>query len=128
MARVKHWERKLDDYIEASRHKPFKWGSHDCALFVAGAFDVLTNSKVQKKYKGKYESEITARRMVKNGLLKEIDKYCPRLINTYLAQRGDIVYYDKALGICLGSKCAFVYSEGLAFIDLGKCKKAWRVE
>jgi hypothetical protein len=31
-----------------------------------------------------------------------------------------------ALGICLGARCAFVTPEGLTYLSLQECSKAWR--
>lgn len=43
------------------------------------------------------------------------------------AQRGDIVLYDGALGVCVGSRCAFAGMEGLVSQRLRDCERAWRV-
>jgi hypothetical protein len=52
MTRLPDWRRRLADYVAAARSRPFAYGSHDCALFAAGAVAAMTreNPRLTLRY------------------------------------------------------------------------------
>lgn len=42
MKRLPDWERRLVEYEESIRDRPFRWGAHDCASATVGAVEAIT--------------------------------------------------------------------------------------
>jgi len=133
MRRLEDWTRRLAEYIEAARGKPFAWGSHDCATFAFDWVRRATGSDPVSELWGTYDSEFGAGRIlaphggIEGFATARLGERCPAA----QAQRGDIVAVatesGPALGVCVGVRAAFVSPQGLAFLPLDKCEGAWRV-
>ena len=131
-------ERRLNDYIRSVKDTPFKWGDHDCLTFSNAAFkayhgfgyaddwlgeylgkkDPLTPSEMRRKFKSDSFDEAMADRM------QEVNHVPPRgaVVATKKAERWLIGY---ALGICLGTKAAFLSRGGVVYYPLDDIDKAW---
>lgn len=131
--RKENWPSILDDEIEKARSRKFSWGTHDCALWTARVVEAMTGVDYAAAWRGQYSSEFGALKAIaKNGyegLDEIVTKALGEPINKFMAQRGDVVIFDGALGVCVGSNCAFVTpDDGLCFVKLRQCVKAWRVK
>lgn len=131
--RRQDWPSILEAEIERARERPFSWGRHDCALWTAGVVAAITGVDYAADWRGKYASEFGAiKRLTASGYegVEALATAClGDSISPLLAQRGDVAMFDNALGICIGSACAFITrEEGLTFVPLGRCVKAWRVQ
>lgn len=51
-----NWRSELAVYVESVAREPFRYGSHDCALFVAGAVKAMTGEDHARGWRGKYRS------------------------------------------------------------------------
>ena len=86
--------------------------------------------------RGRYSTALEAMRLVDNNLERyAADRFIAfgwREVKPLQAQRGDVVMTlldSKAtLGICLGSKVAFIGEVGFFFFPLHSCTRAWRIE
>lgn len=130
--RFEDWPVRLDAEIEAARPRVFQWGEHDCLMFTARVVQALTGVDHAAAWRGKYETELGAARILKrlryaDTAAAATDKLGPA-IAVLLAQRGDVVTFDGALGICSGAHGVFVTPEGLTFVPLPQCVAAWRVD
>lgn len=139
--RVSNWPGRLDSYVAAHRHTPFKWGKMDCLLFAAGAVVAIAERDPAKGYRGRYRSEKGAVRVLNAaGGFHRLIRLCARSIGMRperkeFAMRGDIVTArlgvdrSPAAGVCLGSVAAFPGKDGLEFHPLAKChRKIWRID
>ncbi len=136
--RPQDWPEKLHDLIEQRRHASFRWGSNDCCMFASDVALAMCGRDMAADYRGKYSSALGARRLLgAGGVAGAMAKASVQVefpeIPVMCAQRGDVVMYDSerggdALGICLGMYCAFTGPDGITFISLRYCRKAWRVE
>jgi hypothetical protein len=132
--RFEDWPGRLACAIEGARARPFEWGAHDCALFAAGVVEQLTGHDFAAEFRGRYASHAEAVAVlgarggleaVVAGLLGE-----PRSFPA-LAQRGDVVLVDTALGpalgVCAGGHAACAGPEGLQFVPMDCWLCAWKV-
>lgn len=129
--RKEDWPICLDAVIEAAQARPFQWGEHDCALFALQAVEAMTGVDYSDGARGSYNSEIgAAKAFLKRGYRDVVeaasDTFGPP-INKFLAQRGDLLSYEGAVGVCVGAHGAFVTAEGLRFIPVSECVMAWKV-
>lgn len=137
MYRRPDWEARLAAYLESIRLRPFEWGRHDCCLFPAGAVEAMTGVDPMPEFRGRYSTAIGSvralRRYGAGDIASTVDTKFER-VSPALAQRGDIVMSDGALGVCLGAFLVAVGSEGeregLVRIDRGTWIEpcAWRVQ
>jgi len=126
------WEVILNNHIKLAFEKPFKWGEHDCALWMGKVVRDISGIDTVSQFEGLYSTKTKAYELLKpyGGILGLLDNH-PDLIpvDVKMAQRGDIVYEakSKAVGICVGAKCAFITQGGLVFLEMFEIKKAWGV-
>lgn len=100
MKRRQDWPSRLAACVESARDKPFQWGSHDCALFVADAVASMTDQDIAAPWRGTYASEIEARALMREicgGDLRALwtKAFGPAMNNPLMAQRGDCVLVEN---------------------------------
>jgi hypothetical protein len=129
---------RLNDYIRSVRGKPFKWGHHDCLIFSNDAFkafhgfgyaddwvgeymagdDPMLPSRLRDRFKAQTFDEAIEKRLDPIG-------YTPprgALVATKQIERWLIGY---ALGVCVGTKAAFLSRAGVIYSPLDEIDKAW---
>lgn len=138
--RMENWPKRLNEVIEAARVQPFAWGSHDCCLFAADCALAITGGvDAAASYRGTYSTETEAQAIIEaaGGFVALINSAMAavgwRRCMPRVARRGDIVCHtpaggSPALGVCVGSQCAFLTASGLRFVALNECQIAWRVD
>lgn len=131
-------EKRLNSYIRQVRSEPFRWGVHDCLTFSNTAFkhyhgfgyaddwlgeymvgdDPMLPSKMRAKFGAQTFDEAIERK------LTPISHIPPRgaLVATKRIERWLIGY---ALGICVGTKAAFLSRSGVVYSALDEIDKAW---
>lgn len=124
--RVDNWEHKLSEYIEANRDKTFKYGAWDCCIFTAGIVKEITGKNYIKEFKYKSKKKAESVLQEHGGIIKILNERFEN-INPLKAQRGDIIFCDGAIGICIGAKAVFVNLQGYSFILMKSWQYAWRV-
>lgn len=132
--RVADWESQLNLYLAEHRHVIFEYGTHDCALFVSDAVNVMTGFDPASLFRGKYNSKIGSLRALKKygqgDLETTFDAILPARELAFCL-RGDVVFDGDAVGICIGDRALFVGQEnereGLLLVDMKLMKKAWAV-
>lgn len=133
MQRREDWTARLNAVIESAREKLFKWGQHDCCLFVADCIQEMTDEDVAAEVRGRYTTEGGANRLLRR--LGGIEVFVDTIFNAspaVAARRGDVVLLDvqgSPLGIIdlSGRRVAAVGPNGLQFLPLILVKKAWKV-
>lgn len=130
--------KRLNDYLRAVRSEPFRWGKHDCLTFSNAAFQAYHGVGYADDWLGEYMSGgdpmLPSRMRAKFGAqtfdeavgrkLQEVDHIPPKgaLVATKKAERWLIGY---ALGICVGTKAAFLSRSGVVYYPLDDIDKAW---
>ena len=136
--RLENWPKLLSEAVEAAHSKEFAWGSHDCCLFAADCAKAITGIDAAAQLRGTYSTEAEAQAIIDEagGFFALVTQLASsqgwRRIQPTQAGRGDLVSYtpgggSPALGVCVGSQCAFLNKKGVAFGSLSKCSTAWRV-
>lgn len=122
----------LIGYIESQIGIPFEYGVNDCPLFVAGAIDVMHNTKFKEKYAGKWHDKKTAWKFArKNGSMAEVLKNLGCItIELPFIQTGDIIIMEQKLAhekkwhsiaVFTGSKVAIVTdTKGVELVSINK--------
>lgn len=134
LCRAPDWEERLSVYLDRVRDEPFKWGSHDCALFAAGAVKAMTGTDPAAAFRDTYKDRAgAAAALTKHGagtLLKTVTSWFGQPKHPVFTQRGDIVMKDRnTLGVCVGLHSWFVGEEhganGLVALPTINCTKAF---
>lgn len=132
-------ELKLHNYIESQIGIPFEFGKNDCPLFVAGALDVMYDTKLRKKYTGLWHDKKSAWKYLrKHGSFSVVlhELGCKVIEFPYI-QTGDIIIMEQRLAhekkwhsasIFTGSKVAIVTDiNGVEIVALNKVPNACEV-
>lgn len=138
------WERRLGEYLDSKRDLAAEWGKHDCALFACGAIEAITGADLAAGFRGKYDSERAARKLMRafaGGLVAEVaarmaaEYYIPE-VPPLCAQRGDIALADTGEnGLALSVVALdgwrlllpLMGDIGFGSLPLTAARKAWRV-
>ena len=131
--RVRNWQSVFARTIEEHRHRPFRWGEHDCVLFAADVVKALTGVDHASPFRGLYDSPAQAMRIAARygGLRGAVCTFLGQEINPKFAQRGDVVLMKNGgrlvLGACVGAKCVCPGETGLVFLKMRDAIAAWKV-
>jgi hypothetical protein len=136
--RINNWPKQLIAAINDAQKKPFVWGAHDCCLFASDCAKAITGVDAAGLWRGSYVSEEEAAALIASagGLVSLVTSACSaagwKSCEPSQARRGDIVCFlengKHALGVCVGSHCAFLSFGGVTFRPLSQCISAWRVD
>jgi hypothetical protein len=108
MIKLSYWRPSLTAYLVQCRARPFKWGEHDCALFVCGAIEAMTGEDLAKPYRGRYRSAAGGLKLIKKDGYKDHAEFAAALLTELdhpsQAAAGDIIAYqvEGGTGIALG--------------------------
>lgn len=130
MGRISEWESVYNYLMKSSRVFVFEWGKNDCILWSMMIVEAITGKDYTSKHRGKYRDKKSADAYLKK-LGKSLDKIVDakfKRIKAIEAGRGDLVFYQGAVGICDGLYSFFMKEPGgLVPIKTVKCSAAWRV-
>ncbi len=129
-----NWRPALRDYVEDVARKPFRYGSHDCALFTAGAVKAMTGVDYARGWRSQYRSLAKGRKLLAEKGHKDHVALVASLypeIPVLRAQVGDIAVLDgdggDALGVVQGALVWAADPNGLRSVPLIQAKRAFRV-
>jgi len=132
--RSSDWPERLDEVIRNAKAKPFKWGEHDCCIFVSDCIEAMTGESFGKETRGKYSTAAGALKILKktegvDGVYELAEKYLKPSVRV---RRGDVVGFnndgDCLLGVAVAGKAVFLTPiEGIVVFKLESCEKVWRV-
>ena len=136
MMRVQGLEKRLADYFDLQKDRPFEWGKNDCILFSAHAVALILDRDIEGEILGygEYDRDRALEILKKHGGTIEgiLDNHFKRKRNALLAKRGDIatVLDDdlEATGIVYGKHVVCKTKSGLKFISINKIKTVWEIE
>lgn len=142
MTRFEDWEQRLSEFIVENRDRPFEWGQWDCILMACAAVEALTGEDPAAEYRGRYTdgkgAALALREIGEGTLLRTVNAVFERR-PVGQAQRGDLVWFEQSVGLCIGGAGLFVgeerladkaglpMREGLIRIPRASLSKAWAV-
>ena len=136
MKRKTNWRPLLAAYVESVAHTPFAWGSHDCALFAAGAVEAMTGEDIAKGFRGRYTTLAGGLRLLKKSGHNTHADLATSLfeeVHPSQAQVGDLAAIEvdggMALGVVQGERI-YVIGPGesrLGTVALRQAARAFRV-
>lgn len=144
VVRLQDWPTHLFRVLEERRSTKFEWSRMDCCLFACDAVLAQTgHDPAAGIFRGKYRDALGAARLVKKhgGIESIAVKTCAKHswpeIPVLTTQRGDVLLTDQvggegaamgsSLGVSVGTGGAFAGAEGLVFLPLSECRRAWRI-
>lgn len=141
MARKSNWEDIWTQFLLGYPTGPIDWGQNDCMIMAGKNIQVLTadDRDFWSKHLGAYSSGLGAllhlQSLGYSAPGDMLDGLGLEVKGVGLAQRGDLVEYQRQIGICLGATTLFraledidgVLVEGPVRIPTLGCDKAWEV-
>lgn len=136
LVRFQDWEDRLGTYLDRVAEEPFRWGTHDCALFAASCVNAMTGVDPARDYRGTYDTGRGAAAALREHgagtLLKTVRSWFGPEKSVHFAKRGDLVMRDStAVGICVGRYSWFVGADQgldrLVIIPTADCRYAFTV-
>lgn len=132
--RIRGWEQALAAFTRAHMRTTYAWGRHDCALFAAGAVEAMTGTDFAAEFRGKYEDEGGARRVLTSLGCENVgdlaSRYLPEIVPAQ-ARRGDVVMIEGQLGPFLavvdGRTAVGPSARGLTHTPVEMASRAWGV-
>ena len=144
--RLPDWRPRLVAYLARITATPFAYGTHDCALFAAGAVEAMTGEDLAAPYRGRYGSlKGGLKCLAKAGAADHvalIRARCDQIAPAFAAV-GDIAVIGPeaaisagtsrvapgpaALGIFEGEHIVVLREEGLGFVPRATATLAFRV-
>ena len=130
VSRLPDWRSRLVAYVETVRIRPFAYGSHDCALFSAGAVQAMTGVDLAEDYRGRYTSLKEGLKLA-GGTHLAVLQSSFEVIPTAFAGVGDIALIGEvgfpAMGIFDGEHILVLREEGLGLMPRAAATCAYRV-
>lgn len=130
--RLPEWENLLSAFIADNAEKPFHWGDWDCAQFATAGAAAITGDDKAAAFRGADYSDaagaaLALRELGAGTLLATLDSWYPRKPVSH-AGRGDLVWAENAVGICMGSHGLFL-PVGSSYCTVPRAKfiYAWEV-
>ena len=130
--------KRVNDYIRSVRREPFRWGQHDCLIFSNTAFKLYHGFGYADDWLGEYmvgDDPMLPSRMREKFKAQTFDEAVERKLTpiSHIPPRGALVGHKKsdrwligyALGICVGTKAAFLSGGGVIYWNLDEIDKAW---
>jgi len=136
--RAENWPDALAAFIRERRGQAFNWRSQNCAFFACDWLRILMGVDPAAKYRKRCRGQKEALGLLKAGkglvALAKADfeargwQACP----VAFARRGDIATtktdHGEALGVVIGALVAHPGLDGLSFVPLAQCRRAWRID
>lgn len=129
---------RLNAYLRTVSGTAFAWGSHDCLTFTNNAFREMYGEGWADDWLGRYmDGGRTLRKRelkLEFGYSEFYEAVDDRLQRVYhVPPMGALVTTKKArkwaigsaMGICTGSKCAFLDKVGVIYLPLDDIDAAW---
>jgi hypothetical protein len=148
LERKKFWDtRELERFLLERAHAPFKWGTNDCALFVADAVEAMTGVDIAADFRGYVDepgafqairavigAPAGARVTVEHAAVYCASKYGFAELEVPLsAQRGDICSLEESGRVILalvhlnGREIVTAGELGLKRFPITQIRRAWHV-
>ncbi len=134
LTRLTDWRPRLVAYLAGVTARPFAYGTHDCALFAAGAVEAMTGHDLAAHYRGLYGSLKEGLKLLGRERLTDhvaLLRYLFEEIPAAFATVGDIAVIGEvgtpALGIFEGEQIIVLRETGLGLMPRAAATLAFRV-
>lgn len=118
-------------YAAEAGQRPFRPGSHDCALFAAGWVKQVTGHDLAHGWRSKYRSLSRGQRLLEEaGFADHVALAAAHLpeIAPAFAQLGDLAVLDnEAFGLVAGEMIYCLRPDGLGLVPRGEMRRAFEV-
>lgn len=123
------WQQRLVAVLQDPKFKSHEWGKSDCCILAADACMAVSGKDPAAEYRGKYDSEIGAKRVLaKLSIAEALDAHFER-VDLAFVQRGDVVQMDDdAAGVVWAGVVWSVDKEKGIGMTNKTVRTAWRVE
>ena len=135
--RLPDWRPRLVSYIGGVVRTGFRPGSHDCALFAAGAVQAMTGTDLAERWRGKYITLGAGRAMLRaQGFADHLEVAASLFpeIPPALAGVGDLAVVASdvpgdpgALGVVQGGAVYVLSPSGLSLVNRLNIERAFRI-
>ncbi|WP_416368579.1 DUF6950 family protein [Tritonibacter mobilis] len=135
ITRRRDWRSQLCAYLDAVSRSEFRPGSHDCALFAAGAVKAMTDVDLAVGYVGKYRTISDGMALLRDEGIVDLSALVARHfseIPPLKAGVGDLALVRgdagaDALGVVQGPSIFVLQQKGLGRVPLDEGIKGFRV-
>ncbi len=131
--RLRDWKARLTAYLTDCARLPYQLGSHDCALFAAGAVEAVQGVDPAAAWRGQYITKAAGLRLVRSaGFDDHIAATAAVLdeIPPAMAAAGDIAVLTldglRALGVVQGEVVYVLRPGGLGHVPRAAMQRAFR--
>lgn len=132
--RFPDWQSRLVSYLSEVSRKPFGYGTHDCALFAAGAVAAMTGIDLAEGWHGRYTDLLGGMRVLRAAGYRDhvhLVEANFEAIPVAFAAMGDIAVVPSpegdALGIVQGEGIYVLTLTQLSVEPISHAKRAFRV-
>jgi hypothetical protein len=126
--RLPDWRQRFDAYLARVERRRFAYGSHDCALFAAGAVEAMTGDRLADGYA--YASQEEGEALLPPGGLEELASEHLTAVPRLMAMIGDVALVDgeggPSLGVVVGAHVAVLRRDGLGAVPLDAARMVFR--
>ena len=134
-ARLPDWRPRLSAYLAATGARAFRPGSHDCALFAAGAVEAMTGMDGAAQWRGAYRSLDDGQLLLQQaGYDDHVALVAAHFPEVHPSQGavGDLAALpgadgSPALGIIQGASVYVLQPSGVALVNRLLIERAFRV-
>lgn len=137
MRRAEGWDRRLIEMIEAHRHEPFAWGTHDCMTFAIADYEAMMGEPPDGAPSWSSHEEAEAL-LVDRDLAGWLDLILgPHADGWMTGRRGDLAIVDlpkvgstpamEICGVITGPSIACLGLAGMVFAPLNRARMVWKV-
>ncbi|MDZ4094525.1 MAG: hypothetical protein U1D35_06395 [Paracoccaceae bacterium] len=128
------WQPRLIEYLARIARQPLKYGTHDCALFAAGAVEAMTGADPAARWRGRYSTVRGGLRHLRAAGYLDHITLCASLFTeapVARARAGDLAVLPgpdgPALGVVQGEFVYVLRAEGLAWVELLAAERVFQV-
>lgn len=133
MTRHPDWRGRLARYVSGVVRARFRPGTHDCAMFAAGAIEAMTGEDMAAEFRGYRTLEEGRAALAAAGFGGMGDVVAARLteVSPQFAQVGDLAILEEkgeeAFGIVQGPFIYVLRVEGLGLVPVSRARRVFRV-
>lgn len=124
---------RLQQFLDAMRTEPFRWGQHDCAMFAARWRDAMTGTDLATQEVRSYgvTSALAFRRLTRSKSLRTlVEKFLGPPLETE-PERGDVVELShngvRGLGIAVPPVVLVADDTGFRPVPMSFVTAVWRI-
>lgn len=112
LTRLPDWRPRLAAWLDACARRPYAPGTHDCALFAAGAVEAQTGIDFARAYRGAYRTVEAGEALLGQDAAAYAAAILPERSAVLDAVEGDIAVIGPVLGVVGGAHVLVLRPQG----------------